>query len=71
MRVIKTLRSWGVNADEAFFLGGVKKIKALKAFKPHILFDDQDVHLIAAAKVVPSGKVPYTSYSELAEHEAS
>ena len=57
--------------DEAFFLGGVEKTKVLKAFKPHIFFDDQDVHLIAAAKVVPSGKVPYASSSELAEREAS
>nr|WP_245905444.1 5'-nucleotidase [Photobacterium lipolyticum] len=24
MRVIKTLRSWGVYVDEAFFLGGVE-----------------------------------------------
>lgn len=53
------------------FLGGVEKTKVLKAFKPHIFFDDQDVHLIAAAKVVPSGKVPYASNSELAEREAS
>ncbi|HFL4687839.1 TPA: 5'-nucleotidase, partial [Escherichia coli] len=71
MRVIKTLRSWGVYVDEAFFLGGVEKTKVLKAFRPHIFFDDQDVHLIAAAKVVPSGKVPYASNSELAEREAS
>lgn len=56
MRVIKTLRSWGVYVDEAFFLGGVEKTKVLKAFKPHIFFDDQDVHLNTAAKVVPSGK---------------
>lgn len=48
-----------------------RKTKILKAFKPHIFFDDQDVHLIAAAKVVPSGKVPYASDSELAEHDAS
>ncbi|HGT5749236.1 TPA: 5'-nucleotidase, partial [Escherichia coli] len=71
MRVIKTLRSWGVYVDEAFFLGGVEKTKVLKAFKPHIFFDDQDVHLNTAAKVVPSGKVPYASNSELAEREAS
>lgn len=71
MRVIKTLRSWGVYVDEAFFLGGVEKTKVLKAFKPHIFFDDQDIHLDSAAKVVPSGKVPYASNSELAEREAS
>lgn len=65
MRVIKTLRSWGIYVDEAFFLGGVGKTKVLKAFKPHIFFDDQDVHLEAASSIVPSGKVPYMSTSPL------
>ena len=67
MRVIKTLRAWGVYVDEAFFLGGVSKDKVLKAFRPHIFFDDQDVHLDAAANIVPSAKVPYLSNSELAK----
>ncbi len=65
MRVIKTLRHWGVYIDEAFFLGGVGKEKVLKAFRPHIFFDDQDVHLEGASQVVPSGKVPYASDSRL------
>lgn len=65
LRVIKTLRQWGVYVDEAFFLGGVKKSKVLNAFKPHIFFDDQEVHLEAAAKIVPSGRVPYASQSLL------
>lgn len=65
MRVIKTLRSWGIYVDEAFFLGGVGKAKVLKAFRPHIFFDDQDVHLEAASSIVPSGKVPYLSSSPL------
>jgi len=65
MRVIKTLRHWGVYVDEAFFLGGVEKTKVLKAFKPHIFFDDQDVHLDAASKIVPAGKVPYLTDSKL------
>ncbi|KZN29048.1 5'-nucleotidase [Pseudoalteromonas luteoviolacea S2607] len=67
MRVIKTLRHWGVYVDEAFFLGGVGKDKVLQAFKPHIFFDDQDVHLDSAANLVPSGKVPYLSTSALSE----
>jgi 5'-nucleotidase len=67
MRVIKTLRHWGVYVDEVFFLGGLEKAKVLRAFKPHIFFDDQDLHLEAAAKFVPSGKVPYTSDSPLNE----
>lgn len=65
IRVIKTLRQWGVYVDEAFFLGGVGKDKVLKAFKPHIFFDDQDVHLDTASKDVPSGKVLYESGSKL------
>lgn len=65
IRVIKTLRSWGVYVDEAFFLGGMDKSRVLKAFRPHIFFDDQDIHLVEASKLVPSGKVLYRSDSEL------
>ena len=53
--------------DESFFLGGVEKARVLEAFRPHIFFDDQDVHLEAAAGIVPSGKVPYKSDSPLRE----
>ena len=67
LRVIKTLRHWGVYIDEAFFLGGVGKDKVLKAFKPHIFFDDTIVHLETASKIVPSGRVPYRSESILSE----
>lgn len=65
MRVIKTLRHWGVYVDEIFFLGGLDKSKVLKAFKAHIFFDDQEIHLEQAAKHVPSGKVPYKTDSPL------
>lgn len=65
MRVIKTLRHWGVYVDEIFFLGGLDKSKVLKAFKPHIFFDDQEVHLESTSKLVPSGKVPYKTESPL------
>ena len=65
-RVIRTLREWGVDIDEAFFLGGLlKKSDILKAFRAHIYFDDQDIHLASASKVVPSARVPYHSKSEL------
>lgn len=63
MRVIKTLRKWGVYVDEAYFLGGLAKDKILKAFGAHIFFDDQETHLESASKVVPSGKVPYSTNS--------
>lgn len=65
MRVIKTLRSWGVYVDEAFFLGGVEKSNILKAFRAHIFFDDQDLHLKSSSLVVPSGKVLYKTDSPL------
>lgn len=65
LRVVKTLRHWGVYVNEIFFLGGLEKAKVLKAFRAHIFFDDQDVHLEPAAKLVPSGKVPYKSTSPL------
>lgn len=65
MRVIKTLREWGVYVDEVYFLGGVSKDKVLKAFGAHIFFDDQDTHLKSSSEFVPSGKVPYVSESPL------
>jgi 5'-nucleotidase len=65
MRVINTLRHWGVSVDEAYFMGGLSKDKVLKAFGAHIFFDDQDVYLTDAAKSVPSGKVPYSTDSPM------
>lgn len=65
MRVINTLRAWNVYIDQAFFLGGLQKSRFLKAFKPHIFFDDQDSHLDTAALDVPSAKVLYPSDSPL------
>jgi len=58
-RVIHTLRTWNVNVDEAFFLGGLKKTDVLQAFGAHMFFDDQDNHVQPASVVVPSGRVPY------------
>ena len=69
LRVIKTLRHWGVYVDEAFFLGGLEKSKILKSFKAHIFFDDQDVHLNTSSLVVPSGKVLYPTNSKLKKHK--
>lgn len=65
MRVINTIREWNVYIDQAFFLGGLQKSRFLKAFKPHIFFDDQDSHLDTAALDVPSAKVLYPSDSSL------
>lgn len=65
IRVIKTLRHWGIYADAAFFMGGIEKTDVLKAFKPHIFFDDQDAHLNKAEHDVASAKVPYPTDSKL------
>lgn len=69
MRVIKTLRHWGVYVDELFFLGGMDKTKILEAFRPHIFFDDQDLNLEKISRVYPAGKVPYKSSSPLKGEE--
>ena len=58
-RVIRTLRTWNVRIDETFFLGGVSKDRILASFSPHIFFDDQHHHCDAAAKLVPTARVPY------------
>ena len=58
-RVIRTLISWNVRIDEAFFLGGLQKSDVLKAFGAHIFFDDQAVHTEPASKLVPAARVPY------------
>jgi len=65
LRVLNTLREWGVYINEIYFLGGLSKYKILEAFGAHIFFDDQDVHLEPASKIVPSGKVPYSTDSKL------
>jgi 5'-nucleotidase len=64
-RLIRTLRTWGVRVNSAFFMGGVPKDEVLKAFRAHIFFDDQEVHLSPASAVVPAAQVPYRTGSPL------
>ncbi len=59
-RVITTLRGWGVQLNETFFLGGLDKSSALSVLQPHIYFDDQATHLELARNRTPSGQVPST-----------
>ena len=56
-RVVNTLRAWGVNVDETYFLGGVDKTAVLKAFGAHIFFDDQRIHVERVAGQVPAAQV--------------
>lgn len=60
-RVLRTFDAWGLSVDEAHFLSGFPKAGILKAFGPHIFFDDQDAHVSQASEVVPSGLVPWAN----------
>jgi 5'-nucleotidase len=56
-RAIRTLMSWGIQVDEAMFLGGLTKKDFLKEFEPDFFFDDQTGHCETAAEVAPTGQV--------------
>lgn len=56
-RAIRTLMAWGLEVDEAMFLGGLEKGRFLQAFAPDFFFDDQTRHCESAAQYVPSGHV--------------
>jgi len=58
-RLVTTLRAWGIEVDETFFLGGMDKTRILSEFKPHLFFDDQIGHIDPAAGTVPSVHVPF------------
>jgi 5'-nucleotidase len=58
-RVVTTLESWGVSANETFFLGGMSKERILTVFKPHIFFDDQKSHLSTSGKDIPMVHIPF------------
>ena len=49
-RALNTLHSWGLEIDEAVFLGGTPKGPALEKIRPHIFFDDQGCHIENALK---------------------
>ncbi|MGR9085787.1 MAG: 5'-nucleotidase [Gammaproteobacteria bacterium] len=58
-RVVTTLESWGVSANETFFLGGMKKERILAILKPHMFFDDQKSHLSHEGGGVPMVHIPF------------
>lgn len=58
-RVITTLEHWGVNPNEVFFLGGMKKDRILSVLKPHMFFDDQRSHLESEAGDIPMVHIPF------------
>ena len=54
---IRTLMDWGVEVDEAMFLGGLDKGPFLEVFEPDFYFDDQTGHCESAARAGPTGHV--------------
>ncbi|XP_061074544.1 cytosolic 5'-nucleotidase 1A-like isoform X2 [Conger conger] len=59
-RVLKTLKSWGLELTQAFFLSGRPKGPPLSMIQPHIFFDDQKPHIDGALKLgIISAHVPY------------
>lgn len=58
-RPVHSMSEWGVNVNDAFFLGGIEKSKVLKVLRPHIFFDDQQVHLDGAIEYIAGVHIPY------------
>ncbi|XP_069462021.1 cytosolic 5'-nucleotidase 1B [Ambystoma mexicanum] len=59
-RALKTLRSWGLEIDEALFLAGAPKGPVLEKIRPHIFFDDQMFHIEGAQQMgTIAAHVPY------------
>jgi 5'-nucleotidase len=56
-RALRTLLSWDVEIDEAFFLGGLPKEDVLKVFQPDFFFDDQLRNCEPSAPFLPTGHV--------------
>jgi 5'-nucleotidase len=58
-RAVHSMRDWGVNVNDAFFLGGIEKSRVLKVLRPHIFFDDQQQHLDSALDHIAGVHIPY------------
>jgi 5'-nucleotidase len=63
-RAVKSLKQWGVRVNDAFFLGGIDKGKIMKVLRPHIFFDDQQIHLDSTARTTPSVHIPIGQINE-------
>ncbi|WBP94043.1 5'-nucleotidase [Mycolicibacterium neoaurum] len=58
-RPVHSMRAWGVDVNDAFFLGGIEKSRVLKVLRPHVFFDDQQVHLEGASEYIAGVHIPY------------
>lgn len=67
-RVIMTLKSWGIEIDETFFMCGKEKQRVLEIFRPHMFFDDQLTHL-KNLRDTPAVHIPFGIANEIAIKE--
>jgi 5'-nucleotidase len=58
-RAINTLKSWDVDVDGMFFLGGIEKKRILSVLKPHLFIDDQQSHLDSSLEDVALVHIPF------------
>lgn len=58
-RPVHSMRDWRVDVNDAFFLGGIEKARVLKVLRPHVFFDDQQVHLEGASEYIAGVHIPY------------
>jgi 5'-nucleotidase len=58
-RAITTLAAWGIDVDDAFFLGGIAKGRIVEVLRPHLFFDDQLGHLDSAREHAAAVHVPF------------
>ena len=65
-RAVRTLLSWNLQVDEAFFLGGLSKGEFLSGFQPDFFFDDHLSHCDSAAPHTAVGHVNYGVANEIA-----
>ena len=67
-RAIRTLIKWGLEIDEAFFMGGRPKGKMLRSYRPDFFFDDKVGNVNDAIDhASPAGHVDYGVANERKE----
>lgn len=63
-RAVNTLKSWDVEVDEMFFLGGIEKKRILSIMKPHLFIDDQIGHLDQSLEDITLVHIPFGIMNE-------
>lgn len=66
-RAVRSLESWGLHVDDAFFLGGISKTGVLNTLQPHIFFDDQLKNMSDPQLTTPSVHIPFGVHNQPTE----